>query len=113
MSKSSVLAWILAYVGKNKLIAALKVKSQKMMVVKTTQIESFEFGHNGQETASESRRLDCIYDDEPLGFEKDPLTSTKRMQAQDPLKEIDPGDSVAPQKIAKRIVRSKIQQSCH
>lgn len=33
--------------------------------------------------------LDYICDDEPLGFEKDPLTSTKKLQAQDPLKEVD------------------------
>src|ERR1044072_7395748 len=38
------------------------------------------------------QRLDCIYDDEPLGFEKDPQISTKRMQAQDPLEEVDLGD---------------------
>lgn len=37
-------------------------------------------------------RLDCIYDDEPLGFEKDPLTSSKRIQVQNPLEEIDFGD---------------------
>ena len=29
-----------------------------------------------------------VYDDEPLGFEKDPSISTKRIQAQDPLEEI-------------------------
>jgi hypothetical protein len=36
--------------------------------------------------------LDCIYDDEPLGFEKDPLSSNPNMHAQDPLQEIDIGD---------------------
>ncbi|PNX86187.1 hypothetical protein L195_g042264 [Trifolium pratense] len=40
----------------------------------------------------EKQSLDCIYDDEPLGFEKDPHSSTQRMQAQDPLQEIDIGD---------------------
>lgn len=44
---------------------------------------------NGQETTLKIRTFDCIYDDEPLGFEKDPLASTKRMQAQYPLEEID------------------------
>ncbi|CAJ2630140.1 unnamed protein product [Trifolium pratense] len=38
------------------------------------------------------QRLDCIYDDEPLGFEKDPHSSIQRMQAQDPLQEVDIGD---------------------
>ncbi|PNX85794.1 hypothetical protein L195_g041868, partial [Trifolium pratense] len=40
----------------------------------------------------EKQRLDCIYDDEPLGFEKDPHSSIQRMQSQDPLQEIDIGD---------------------
>ncbi|XP_058774558.1 uncharacterized protein LOC131648846 [Vicia villosa] len=34
------------------------------------------------------QRLDCIYDDEPLGFEKNPMAKEK-MQPQDPLKEIN------------------------
>ncbi|KAK2374871.1 hypothetical protein QL285_075805 [Trifolium repens] len=38
------------------------------------------------------QRLDCIYDDEPLGFERDPLNETPKMQAQDPLEEIDIGN---------------------
>ncbi|MCI40494.1 hypothetical protein A2U01_0061727, partial [Trifolium medium] len=37
-------------------------------------------------------QLDCIYDDEPLGFEKDPVSSDQKMQAQDPLQELDIGD---------------------
>jgi hypothetical protein len=36
--------------------------------------------------------LDCIYDDEPLGFEEDPMGSTIKMKAQDPLEEVDLGD---------------------
>lgn len=50
---------------------------------------NFESHQHGQETTSESRKLDCIYDDEPLGFEKYPLTYTKRMQAQDLVEEVD------------------------
>lgn len=48
------------------------------MVVEATTIENIETkesGHFGQASASESRRLDCIYDSEPLGFEKDPMNS--------------------------------------
>lgn len=44
------------------------------------------------EDTSEGQRLDNIYDDETLGFKKDQLASTKRMQAQDPLEEIELGD---------------------
>jgi len=40
----------------------------------------------------ENQRLDCIYDDEPLRFEKDPMGLTKEMRAQGPLEEIDLGD---------------------
>ncbi|WJX27585.1 hypothetical protein P8452_16392 [Trifolium repens] len=39
-----------------------------------------------------NQRLDCIYDEEPLGFEKDPISSNQKMQAQDPLQEIDIGN---------------------
>lgn len=46
----------------------------------------------GQETTSESQMLDCIYDDELLGFEKDPTNFSVKMHAQDPLKEVDLGD---------------------
>ncbi|XP_050919286.1 uncharacterized protein LOC127136808 [Lathyrus oleraceus] len=38
------------------------------------------------------QRLDAIYDEEPLGFEKDPVTSSAKMLAQDPLEEIDLGN---------------------
>ncbi|KAK2456610.1 hypothetical protein QL285_003960 [Trifolium repens] len=38
------------------------------------------------------QRLDCIYDEEPLGFERDPLNETPKMQAQDPLEETDIGN---------------------
>lgn len=36
----------------------------------------------------QGQRLDAIYDDEPLGFEKDPLATNVKMLAQDPLEEI-------------------------
>ncbi|XP_058788037.1 uncharacterized protein LOC131662300 [Vicia villosa] len=39
-----------------------------------------------------NQRLDTIYDEEPLGFEKDPRSSSAKMLAQDPLEEIDLGD---------------------
>ncbi|XP_050897324.1 uncharacterized protein LOC127104162 [Lathyrus oleraceus] len=36
--------------------------------------------------------LDCIYDDEPLGFEKDPR-APEEMRLQDPLEEVDLGEN--------------------
>ncbi|PNX56078.1 hypothetical protein L195_g049694, partial [Trifolium pratense] len=38
------------------------------------------------------QRLDCIYDDESLGFKKDPSSSSQKRQSQDPLQEIDIAD---------------------
>ncbi|PNY13511.1 hypothetical protein L195_g010167 [Trifolium pratense] len=40
----------------------------------------------------ETLRRDCIYDDELLGFEKDPMNTTKKMKAQYPFQDIDLGD---------------------
>ena len=37
------------------------------------------------------QRLDAIYDDGPLGFEKDPVESNMKILAQDPLEEVDLG----------------------
>jgi len=37
----------------------------------------------------EDQKLDCIYDDEPSGFEEDPMWSTTKMRAQDALEEVD------------------------
>ena len=38
--------------------------------------------------------MDVIYDNEPLGFEKDPLVTNVKMLAQDPLEEIDLGEGL-------------------
>ena len=40
----------------------------------------------------QEQRLDAIYDDEPLGFEKDPLANNIKMLAHDPLEEINLGE---------------------
>lgn len=95
MIESEALAWISAYMAKNKIRANLKVEDHQKMVVeaKTVQtVETLETGQNGETTSSESCRLDYMYDDKPLGFEKYLMTSTKRMEALDPLEEIDLGD---------------------
>lgn len=43
-------------------------------------------------TKPEDLRLDCIYDDSPLGFEKPVANFVEKMEAQDPLEEVDLGD---------------------
>jgi len=40
-----------------------------------------------QEIMDDGQRLDCIFDNEPLGFEKDPSFENKMIQAQDPLEQ--------------------------
>lgn len=45
----------------------------------------------------QDQRLDAIYDDNPLGFEKDPLAINIKMLAQDPLEEIDLGEGIKTQ----------------
>src|ERR1044072_6972687 len=58
-----------------------------------SELHTNDHSRMNEEGTLTSQRLDCIYDDEPLGFERDPQISTKRMQAQDPLEEVDLGDS--------------------
>ncbi|CAJ2657252.1 unnamed protein product [Trifolium pratense] len=85
---------ITAYAAENRIKMALEaINVQEEMAVEAS-------GDLGDELALEAsevndgkkQRLDCIYDDEPLGFEKDPHSSIQRMQAQDPLQEVDIGD---------------------
>jgi len=45
-----------------------------------------------EDNLDDSQRLDCIYDDELLGYEKDPAESTTKLKAQDPLENVDLGD---------------------
>ena len=93
-----ILAWILAYLAENKRKSALEAEKLQNLAIEA-KVEECEDGQQGQTTASESRRLDWIYDNEPLGLEKDPLNKFPRMQAQDPLKEIDLGDRVIKDKL--------------
>ena len=39
-----------------------------------------------------NQRLDAIYDDGPLGFERDPVAPSAKMLAQDPLEEVNLGE---------------------
>lgn len=42
----------------------------------------------------QSQRLDAIYNEEPLGFKKDPLAININILAQDPLEEIELGEGL-------------------
>src|SRR3954469_16825446 len=90
-TESEYLARITAYLAENKERAALEAELEKNMAIGATMMVKNE---NNQEVDHQVERLNGIYDDEPLGFEMDPLGSVKRMQAQDPLEEIDLGDGI-------------------
>ncbi|KAK2444839.1 hypothetical protein QL285_015834 [Trifolium repens] len=88
MSESQTWAKITAYMAENRIKMALEANSlSENMAVAANDIK---FGKHKPEL----QKLDCIYDDEPLGFEKDPISQSHKMQAQDPLQEIDLGDGL-------------------
>ena len=85
MTESSAWARITAYMAETKLNTALEADVHQNMATEA-KVESDGI------SMPQAQRLDCIYDEEPLGFERDPLNETPKMQAQDPLEEIDIGD---------------------
>jgi len=70
---------ITAYVAENNMNAAEAVQNE---VAKTVMEDT-------NDDLGDDQKLDSIYDDKPLGFEEDPLGSTTKMRAQDPLEEVD------------------------
>src|ERR1044072_791465 len=99
MSEADALDKITAYMAENRINAALEAGLYHKMVLEAIHVEKDESNRNASEHPSmkeegilTNQRLDCIYDEEPLGFERDPSISTKRLQAQDPLEEVDLGD---------------------
>lgn len=89
MSDLKTLKRILAYVAENKLKAALEVEF-KYMVVEAKKIQMHLDGPGKDFNPEPSdkvpnkvqgQRLDAIYDDEPLDFEKYPLESNTNMLA--------------------------------
>src|ERR1044072_5745739 len=110
MSEANALDKITAYMAENRINAALEAELYQKMALEAIFVEKDENNQDmvrqshdselltndhlnmKEEGIPTSHRLDCIYDDEPLGFERDPNISAKRMQAQDPLEEVDLGD---------------------
>ncbi|KEH17559.1 hypothetical protein MTR_0008s0310 [Medicago truncatula] len=79
---------ITAYVAENQLNSAKEAKNMKNEVIETTINDPID-------DLTDDQKLDCIYDNEPLGFEEDPMGSTNKTRAQDPLEEVDLGDGTA------------------
>src|ERR1044072_5473830 len=110
MSEADTLNRITAYMAENRINAALEADLEQNMALKAIIVEKSENNSNmvkrpnvaelqtvafdevEEKGTPATQRLDCIYDDELLGFEKDRQISTTRMQAQDPLEEVDLGD---------------------
>ena len=90
-AESKCLARFLAYLAKNKRKSSLEGERLQNLSLEAKEGED---GRQDQTTNLEICRLNCIYDNERLGFEKKPLNKLQKMQAQDPLKEIDLGDGV-------------------
>lgn len=94
MSESKAQERILAYVAEIIMNMDLEANSDIINVVPEA-TSTKNISRMGQTIALESRRLNCIYDDDPLGFEKDPRGNIQRMKARDPLKEVDLCDGKA------------------
>jgi len=74
MSKPNIWDKITAFVAKNKLNTTKEAKILQKAAVET-------LVEDANDDLVDDRRLDCICDDEPLGFEEDPLGSTTKMRA--------------------------------
>lgn len=85
MMKPSTWDKITAYVAENKLKSAKEAEINEKATIEVVP-EDFDGD------LIEDQKLDCIYDEEPLGFEEDPMGSINKMRAQDPLEEVDLGD---------------------
>lgn len=91
---------ISAYIVENKLKIALEAKVKYMVVeAKKNDVHLEGPGKDFDpeppdkvQDEVQDQMLDAIYDDEPLGFEKDLLANNIKILAQDPLEEIDLGE---------------------
>src|SRR3954470_2383649 len=106
MSESSFFEKISAYIAENKRNTALEAELSNIMLNSVSENEeisdsklhassqSFEDPVRMVNTTEEelTQKLDAIYDEEPLGFEKDPMASNIKMLAQDPLEEVNLGE---------------------
>jgi len=85
MTEPNIWDKIMAYVAENRFNAAEEAKVLQKEVIETLAEDTID-------DLVDDQKLDCIYDDEPLGFEEDPMRSTTKMRAHDPLEEVDLGD---------------------
>lgn len=99
MSNTKTFERILAYIAENKLKAALEAEVKYMAIEAKKkemhlEVPGKDFNPEPPDKfrdEMQGQRLNAIYDDEPLGFEKNLLENNTKMLAQDPLEEIDLG----------------------
>lgn len=100
MSEAKTLERISAYIAEKRLKVALEAEVEYMVVEAKKAIVHLE-GHgidfepeppDKEQHEVQSERLDAIYDEEPLGFERDPLAPNLKMLVHGPLEEIDLGE---------------------
>src|ERR1044072_88787 len=107
MSEANALDRITAYMAENRINAALEAELEQNMALEAITVKNSENDLNmvnrpndtelqagvfdnveGKGTPA-TQRLDCIYDVEPLGFERDPQILTKRMQSEQQIEEVN------------------------
>ncbi|XP_058733103.1 uncharacterized protein LOC131604695 [Vicia villosa] len=97
MSELEALKRISAYIAENKINSALEAETNiadeanKIQTTESGSTIKAKVSRGDSLEAADNQLSDCIYNDEPLGFKKDPLAPEK-MQQQDPLEEIDLGE---------------------
>lgn len=101
MTEFEALKRISAYITKNKQQSALEAEVKNMVVEANKELHQIGPGKDFDpespdkvQDKDQGQRIDDIYDEEPLGFEKDPLATNFKMLAQDPLEEIDLGEGL-------------------
>jgi ATP:corrinoid adenosyltransferase len=80
MSEQDAWKRIKAYLTENKVKMVIMDKLQQKMVIGTIKKDAVEtINEEPKEIMVECQKLDCIFYDEPLGFEKDPSFETKKI----------------------------------
>jgi len=79
MSEPNIWNKITAYMAENRFNPAKEAE-----IMQTEEIETL-VEDTGDDFVDDQKQ-DCIYHDEPLGFEEDPMGSTTKMRAKIPLK---------------------------
>lgn len=92
MTESRKLAQLSTYMVDNRIKVALEAESQQNMVMEAIVVEINKDDKSRSDLVPKSQRLKCIYNDELLEFEKDPLASIRRIHTQDPLEKVDLGN---------------------